>query len=165
MTELPEFWRTEVFHPLSVHFPIALLSIAFFFKFVALWSKKETWQFGGTVLLIIGVAGLWLSVYTGNLADGIVSRRICDPTVLKDHENMAYLTGWIFSAALLLDLLKPLLQKKLFSNKIKFLKVILIILLAAGVVALSYTGHLGATLVYQQAAGVHVPSGDCSEFQ
>lgn len=29
---------------------------------------------------------------------------------------------------------------------------------------LIYTGHLGATLVYQQAAGVHIPSEDCSEF-
>ena len=27
-----------------------------------------------------------------------------------------------------------------------------------------YTGHFGATLVYQQAAGVHTPSSICIEF-
>lgn len=64
MTELPEFWRTEVFHPLSVHFPIALLTGVFLFKVEAVWSKKETWQWGGTILLVLGMMGLWVSVYT-----------------------------------------------------------------------------------------------------
>jgi uncharacterized protein (DUF2237 family) len=39
-----------------------------------------------------------------------------------------------------------------------------VILSLVGSGFLIYTGHLGASLVYQQAAGVHIPSDDCSEF-
>lgn len=160
MTELPEFWRTEVYHPLSVHFPIVLLLMATLFKLIGLWSSKLTWEPGGRLLLILGVMGAWVAIYTGDMADGIVSRQLCDPTVLKDHENLATITAWIFSAALLLDLLIKYLEK--LKNKIFY--IILVLLMLAGSGTLTYVGHLGAQLVYQQAAGVNVPSEDCSEF-
>ena len=162
MEQIPEFWRTEVFHPLSVHFPIALLAVALFFKLISLGSKKEVWSHGGTILLLLGVVGLWVAVYTGNLADGIVSRVICDPTILKDHQNLAWLSGWLFSAGLVMDLARYLdfriVQTRLF-------KVLLLLVLAGGTGVLMYTGHLGATLVYQQAAGVYIPAEDCAEFE
>lgn len=160
MTELPEFWRTGVYHPLSVHFPIVLLLMATLFKLIGLWSSKLTWDQGGRLLLILGVIGAWVAIYTGDMADGIVSRQLCDPTVLKDHENLATITAWIFSVALLLDLLIKYLEK--LKNKIFY--IILVLLMLAGSGTLTYVGHLGAQLVYQQAAGVNVPSEDCSEF-
>ena len=160
MTELPEFWRTEVYHPLSVHFPIVLLLMATLFRLIGLWSSKLTWEQGGRLLLILGVIGVWVAVYTGDLADGIVSRELCDPTILKDHENFATATAWIFSAALLLDLLIKYIDKL----KRKLFSIILVILMLVGSGTLAYVGHLGAQLVYQQAAGVYVPSEDCSEF-
>ncbi|MDX1544176.1 MAG: DUF2231 domain-containing protein [Christiangramia sp.] len=160
MTEIPEFWRTEVYHPLSVHFPIVLLLMATLFKLIGLWSSRITWEQGGRFLLILGVIGVWIAVYTGDMADGIVSRELCDPTVLKDHENFAIITAWIFTAALGLELLTGYID--LF--KTKTLSVILVLILFAGSGTLTYVGHLGAQLVYQQAAGVYVPSEDCAEF-
>lgn len=160
MSELPEFWRTEVFHPLSVHFPIVLLLMATLFKLIGIWSSKITWDHGGRILLILGVIGVWIAIYTGNLADGIVSRQLCDPTVLKEHENFAYTTAWIFTAALAFEILRlflDFLKKKLFAF-------ILVIFLLSGSGTLMYVGHIGAELVYQQAAGVNIPSEDCSEF-
>lgn len=162
MEEIPDFWRTEVFHPLSIHFPIALLVVAFLFKVIALRYSRDLWERGGTVLLIAGVITVWIAIFTGDLADGIVSRKICDPTVLKDHENMAWTTAWLFTAGLGVDLLWQL--KYPIFNNILF-RIILILLLATGTGTLTYTGHLGATLVYQQAAGVYVPSGNCAEFE
>ncbi len=162
MEQVPDFWRTEVFHPLSAHFPIALLIVAFLFKIIALWYKREVWEHGGTVLLILGVLGIWVAIYTGNLADGVVSRKLCDPTVLKEHENMAWITAWLFTAGLAIDLLRYV-KFPLFRNKV-FLIVVLLIL-TGGTAILTYVGHLGATLVYQQAAGVYVPSGNCAEFE
>ncbi|WP_423818676.1 DUF2231 domain-containing protein [Salinimicrobium sp. TIG7-5_MAKvit] len=162
MEEIPDFWRTEVFHPLSVHFPIALLVVAFLFKVIALRYSSDLWERGGTVLLIAGVITVWIAIFTGDLADGIVSRKICDPTVLKDHENMAWTTAWLFTAGLGVDLLRQL--KYPIFNNILF-RIILILLLATGTGTLTYTGHLGATLVYQQATGVYVPSGNCAEFE
>lgn len=163
MNELPEFWRTEVFHPLSVHFPIALLLFAFLFKLISLKYKREVWELGSTVLLAFGVLGIWIAVYTGNMADGIVSRKICDPTVLKEHQNMANLTAWIFTVALAIDLLK-FLKNDFFRGKTKSISYLLSVLLLVGSVLLMYVGHLGASVVYQQGGGVYIPSENCNEF-
>lgn len=160
MNELPEFFRTEVYHPLFVHFPIVLLLVATLFKIVSLWSKKVTYSEGGSILLILGVISVWIAVYTGDQADGIVSRQLCDPTVLKEHENLATTTAWIFSMALVLDLLLKYVES--FRKKSAYYIVALLML--AGSVTLTLAGHHGAELVYQQAAGVNVPSEDCSEF-
>lgn len=164
MDTLPDFWRTEVFHPLSVHFPIALLFIALIFKSIALFSKKETFSLGGSILLILGVIGSWIAIYTGDLANGIVARTLCDPTILKDHENLAYTTTWIFTAAGVLDLLYHFFSPQLGTFSL-WIKRLTLILLLIGNGFLMYLGHLGATLVYQQAAGVYVPSEDCQEFE
>lgn len=163
MNEVPEFWRTEVFHPLSVHFPIALLFVAFLFKSIAVWSSRETWHLGGSILLFLGVTGLWIAVYTGNLADGIVSRKICDPTILKEHQNLSYTTSWIFTSMLVVDIFRRIF-KKFTENKERLVNLLLAFGMLVGVGFLGYTGHLGATLVYQQGAGVYTPSSDCNEF-
>ncbi|MGY5851678.1 DUF2231 domain-containing protein [Salegentibacter sp. F14] len=161
MNEIPDFWRTEVFHPLSVHFPIALLLIATLFKLISLWTRDKLWPQAGSILLGLGVLGAWIAIYTGNQADGIVSRQLCDPTVLKDHENMTYITSWIFTGAFALDLAFTYGFLPLKKNIVNF---ILILAMLTGSVFLGYAGHLGATLVYQQAAGVYTPSEDCLEY-
>lgn len=164
MDQIPDFWRTEVFHPLSVHFPIGLLITGFLFKVISLKFKREVWTDGSFILLLIGTAGSWISIYTGELADGIVSRKLCDPTVLKDHQNIAYIFAWLFTSALILESLARyiLVNPKTKSISSKWLSTILI---SFGVLALGYVGHLGATLVYQQGAGTYQPSSDCSEFE
>ncbi|MGO2359385.1 DUF2231 domain-containing protein [Mesonia sp.] len=164
METLPDFWRTEVFHPLSVHFPIALLFIALLFKSMALFSRKESFSLGGSILLVLGVMGSWIAIYTGDLADGVVARTLCDPTILKDHENYAYTTAWIFTAALSLDLMYAFFSLQL-GSLVLWIKRLTLILLLIGNGFLMYVGHLGATLVYQQAAGVYVPTEDCQEFE
>lgn len=160
MEGLPPFWRTEIWHPLSVHFPIALLLVATLFKLGGLRTRRGVLNRSGSLLLGFGVLAAWLAVYTGDLADGAVSRTLCDPTVLKSHENAAYITAWVFSAAWLLDRLNAL---RLFTRW-RVLASLVVLLMAVGAGYLSYVGHLGAELVYQQAAGVHCPSGDCQEF-
>ena len=161
MNEIPEFLRTEVWHPLSVHFPIALLLIATLFKCFAIFSKAKTWQNTGSFLLYLGTIGAWVSIFTGDMADGIVSRELCDPTVLKDHENAAWMVVWLFSAASLIDILRI---SKIVSLKSKFIRAVAVLLMLVGSGFLMYTGHLGAKLVYQQGAGVYQPTEDCGEF-
>lgn len=161
MQEIPEFWRTEVYHPLFVHFPIALLLAGTLFKITGLWGKGKFLSLPGTILLTMGVIGGWIAIYTGDLADGIVSRTLCDPTILKDHENSSYTTMWLFSCALLVDFM---FQLKFISFKKKLIDILVISTLLVGSGFLMYTGHLGATLVYQQAAGVNRPSPDCAGF-
>jgi|SRR5690606_65036 len=161
MQEVPEFWRTEIWHPLSVHLPIALLLVATFFKLFERILKKEYLNKGGNILLLIGVIGAWAAIYTGDLADGVVGRKICDPTVLKSHENASYTTTWIFTSAFIAVVILSTEIIKKFRSLLKWL-VVLLMFVGSGF--LLYTGHLGAELVYQQGAGVYHPSKDCGEF-
>ncbi|MCA1761798.1 MAG: DUF2231 domain-containing protein [Cryomorphaceae bacterium] len=147
---------------MSVHLPIGVLAIALLFKLISGFRAGSTWKTGGSVLLYIGTAGAWVAIYTGDLADGIVSRELCDPTILKDHENGAYITAWLFTAASIIDLLTFLGSRILKKTHFTWL---VILLMTVGTGFLGYVGHLGATLVYQQAAGVYTPSDDCAEFE
>ncbi|GAA5039269.1 hypothetical protein GCM10011506_38260 [Marivirga lumbricoides] len=162
MNKVPEFWRAEIWHPLSVHLPLAILLMATLFFLIGYFSKKGFWENMSKVLLLIGTAGAWLAIYTGNLADPVVSRQICDPTVLATHETNAYVVAWLFSAVAVLIILEYLGWLNQF-RKIAHLCILILSLTGSGF--LMYTGHLGATLVYQQAAGVYTPSESCSEFE
>lgn len=161
MNELPEFLRTEVWHPMTVHFPIVLLLMATLFKTIVFVLKKHTYTTPASILLYLGVIGAWIAIYTGTLADGIVSREICDPTVLSTHENNALLATWLFTGAMGLDVLYSLVRR----FRTRAMQALLLVVLVIGSGVLAYVGHLGAQLVYQQAAGVYVPSEDCSEFR
>ena len=160
----PTFWRTEIWHPLSVHFPIALLLLATIAKLLALFLRKgqaDFWHRGGAYLLYAGTLLAWLSIYTGDMADGIVSRKLCDPTVLKDHEIAAFNLAYAFSAATALELG---LRLNLVRFKTGLLQVVVVLLMVVGSGFLAYAGHLGARVVYQQAGGVNVPASDCAGF-
>lgn len=161
MKEQPGFWRDEIWHPLSVHLPIALLLFATLFYLIGFISKKGFWSDMGKVLLLIGTLSAWVAVYTGDMADGIVSRKLCDPTILKQHENNAYMVGWLFTAASVLVMVD---YWGVLRSWRTLLSLAIIICCFTGSGYLVYTGHQGASLVYQQAAGVYTPSEDCLEF-
>lgn len=160
----PTFWRTEIWHPLTVHFPISFLLLATLVMLVALFLKgtqAQFWYRAGAYLLYAGCLAAWVGIYTGGLADGIVSRKICDPTVLKDHEIAADNMTYIFSAATLLVLA---LRLNLVRVKTRLLQIAAVLLMVVGAGFLVYAGHLGASVVYQQAGGVNVPASDCAGF-
>lgn len=155
-----EFWRTAVYHPLSVHFPIVIIILATLFKLLSLFNHKfkSTTQ----ILIGLGLISTWIAYYTGSQADGEVSSTICDPTVLKSHENFALYLGYIISVAALIELnLKFKIIK--ISKKWQSYVVLTGLIISCGI--LTYVGHLGAELVYNQASGVNIPSEDCREFE
>ncbi|WP_428229441.1 DUF2231 domain-containing protein [Flavobacterium sp.] len=165
MNELPSLWRTELWHPLMVHLPIVTLLLATaagLLQFVvkstahALFLKQITF-----VMLVLGVLGGWLAIYTGQLAYNIEVRKICDPQPLQSHQWWSYVSVIIFTLTLCIQLT----QKYLNQGLVNYLRVITAILLLMGGCALLYTGHLGASVVYQQGAGTYKPSADCHEFE
>lgn len=168
MNELPGIWRTELWHPMIVHFPVVLLMGAAVLRIVCKFFANEKRAFlknTSRLSLYIGVVTAWVAIYTGSLADGIVVRELCDPTVLEDHENAAYTLGYVFTAAVFFDVLDFVSWEKLsFINK-PFKEWIIISLLLAGSIYLGYTAHLGASLVYQQGAAVYQPTEGCVEFE
>ena len=162
MNELPDFLRTEVWHPFTVHLPLVILLLATILYLSGFIGKRKSWADMGKILLLIGTAGAWVAVYTGNLADSIVARTLCDPTVLLDHENAAHNVAWLFTIASIMVIIDFTgITKKI--QKIVSILIIAVMLTGSGF--LVYTGHLGSQLVYQQAAGVYTPGEDCGEFK
>ena len=160
----PTFWRTEIWHPLSVHFPLSLLLIATIIKLTTIWLRGEQqhfWQKVGSYALYAGCVTAWITIYTGDMAEGIVSRKLCDPTILKGHENDAFNLAYFFTGAAILNLS---LSSKLIKVYQKPLQLLVVVLMLTGATYLIYAGHSGAKVVYQQAGGVNIPSSDCVEF-
>lgn len=161
-----EFMRPEVWHALSVHFPIALLPIATITLLISFFVKevnRRHWQAAGGFLLFAGCLLAWVAIYTGGVADGIVARKICDPTILKDHEIASETMTWLFtgSSFLMIGILA-----NVFSGRVRSTTLILaFLLMLTGTGYLVYTGHIGATLVYDQGAGVKNHSVDCAEYE
>lgn len=158
-------WRVELIHPFVVHIPIALLIFGTIFWLCSLFLH-ERYAFlrpSGRLMLLIGTVGAWAAVYTGVLADGAVARSLCDPTVAKEHERFAYTVGYLFSTFVIVDWLQAKDYLKFIGGNV--IRTGLAILLITGCGFLGYIGHLGAKLVYQQAAGVYQPTEQCVEFE
>jgi uncharacterized membrane protein len=167
MDGIPSMWRTELWHPLLVHFPIALLLAGTALRLIgAFRGCYISLQFlvpFGRLLLLLGTIGAWAAVYTGSLADAEVVRSLCDPTVVEAHENWAYWVAGLFTGGLLVD---ALLWADLSALGLRGgLTILLMGCLLAGSAGLVYVGHLGSRLVYQQGAAVHHPAPDCAAFE
>lgn len=161
MDQIPTLWRQEVWHALSVHLPIVTLLLSS--VFAVLWafvkgSQNNFFKKSTVVMLFLGVIGAWISIYSGEFAYDVVGREICDPQVLKDHMYWAYFSAYVYSGGL------AVLIVYFFFIKRQILKYLHSLILLLGLAALLYSGHLGASLVYNQGAGTYRPSGDCSEF-
>lgn len=164
IAEIPSIWREEVWHPLSIHVPIATLLLSSVAAMVAMAVKNKAYQLFVTqtavLMLAIGVLSGWVAIYTGELAYTIEVRKICDPKVLQEHQWWGYATLIVYSVALGLKIVTKFIATKR-SNITHPLFLFLVITALFG---LFYTGHLGASLVYQQGAGTYNPSPNCAEF-
>ncbi len=160
---LPSMWRSELLHPLSVHFPIALLIVGSIFYVLSIFLKhayfKSLRKFS-FLLIAIGTATAWISIFTGSLAEDVVGPLLCDPEIRLNHEDFSYYVAYMFTAFILFHILSETLLLKYT----KFFVALNLILVLGGTASLAYTSHLGATLTYQQAAGVYNPGLECKGF-
>jgi len=167
MNKLPSIWRTELWHPMMVHFPIVLLLIAVVTRLLAYFLGSEKAPRVRTMSqwsLYAGTIALWVTIYTGIQAGRIVSSKLCDPTILQNHRNAAYVLGYLFSFTSVVEAIS--FKAFDFSERIKRYKGWLVTgLLIIGSLYMIYTAHLGASLVYQQSAGVYQPTEKCYEFK
>lgn len=154
-------WRIELLHPPLVHFPIAFLLLGTALEVVALACRAERRNYLRSVSLLLfflGTIGAWLAVWSGEEAEHIVNRVICDPTVTELHEEWATAVSWLFTGVLVLAGVRHRFLSK------GWLSLIIVLGSITGSAGLAYVGHLGASLVYQQGAAVYRPSPDCREF-
>lgn len=161
---LPSMWRAELLHPLTTHFPIALLTVGSIFYILSVFIKTQYFQSlrkFSFLLIIIGTITAWVSIITGSLAEDVVSPMLCDPQIRLDHEDYSYYVAYLFTVFCISQTLSYILSLKYKSYFVAFN----VFLILGGTASLTYTSHLGATLTYQQAAGVYNPGPECKGFE
>lgn len=70
LPELPPAW--DGFHPLLVHFPIALLAIAPLFVLLGSITGYRSMMFSALVLMVLGVAGAFAATSSGEAAYDVI---------------------------------------------------------------------------------------------
>lgn len=154
-------------HPLIVHFPLVLLSVAF--VFVLLWMlRPEAWRlFGVTALVLMaaGSIGATVSTMTGEAAAKRVEDRLSpiQHDMLEAHEHLGETTRNLF-ALLTVGYALVLMMPQWIGRRLTPASMRLVILLyvvayglACGVLA--RTGHAGGRLVHEFDVHVDWPEG------
>lgn len=147
--------RPELFHPLMIHFPLALLLTGSLLRLAYFFLRKSRFGqltlFSSWVLLILGVGCAWLAILAGEIAEDIVRSGLCQPDVLEHHKDFAYSAAILFSIALFFDIGKTLIQRLSSSF---LLRAATALLYAIATALLILAGGYGANLVYEQGAAV-----------
>lgn len=148
MELLPE-WAPN-FHPMIVHFPIALLLLAVladllnFFLPDAWWDSVKT-----TALYAVGALSGIAAYYTGTLAADSVFLPAGAQSVLNEHADWAWWTVWFFGLYVLLRMAVHWYDR--FDQKA--VRILLFALALPGVFMLYETGDHGARMVFGYGTG------------
>jgi len=133
---------TTHFHPMLVHFPIALVVFGFIAEIAALYFKKEIYLSRmGFILLIFGTLSALAAWLTGTLFTSEMEGAA--GAIKETHEMFAWITLGTLLAA---SLLRIVLQTKKSGNT--GIKSVAFILYGLAAVSVSITGFYGGTLVY-----------------
>jgi len=142
--------RMYYFHPVIVHFTIALLSVAVISDFLYLITKKETFYQVASWMLVIGAMCAVGAVLTGNQAASRVEIPAEIEALVQTHRNSGQITMWSFLSLAALRFL--FIKLRLFQKPLKW---IYYLASAAALLFLFRTGLLGGEMVYIHGVGVN----------
>jgi len=142
-------FNTTHFHPMIVHFPVALILVGFLADVVFLFLKKEVCLSKmGLYLMVLGTLGAGAAYLTGNLFT-------MEPTegsiveIFERHETLALVTLLIMTVGSLIRIgvlvfkkEKPLFQWLIFG------------LYLLGAISVGITGFLGGSMVMDYMIGL-----------
>jgi uncharacterized membrane protein len=135
-------FSTDHFHPMLVHFPIALIALGFVAELASLFIKKEVcFAKIGFYLLLVGTLSAVFAGLSGLLFTGEMSGTAGE--MKETHELFAWITVGLLVAT---SVLKVILQIQKSENH--GLKWVSFVLYALAAVSVSITGFFGGILVY-----------------
>ncbi len=148
MTLLPS-WAPN-FHPLVIHFPVALLLVAALADFVAMPFGRPKWLAAAvTTLFAIGSAGAIVACLTGQQAlDTVLMPGMAHP-IVQAHRTWAIGTTIYFCVLTLVRLAVTFRAPLSLRSRVALLVAAII-----GVAGLQQTAERGGRLVYEQGVGV-----------
>lgn len=156
MFQLPPVPGWSGFHPLVVHFPIALLLVAPLFVVLGIVlprAKTRPYLMTALLLMILGTISLFVAVETGEAAGHLAASTPQIKAVLDQHEALAETAEIIFSgltvilAAILF--IPALLHRDLSRRRLAASVMLFLVLYGAGAVVLANTAHAGGRLVHE----------------
>lgn len=146
-TAAPEMptWKRAIrwigrFHPVSTHFPVALMYVAVLAEIFAWWTKRESWQQTVRFLVVLGALGALAAASLGWINASFTSYVGSSVAILKWHRWLGtFTTLWtVLCAALVIaECREGTRQRKRFR---------VALLMGAGMVGIS--GFLGSALIY-----------------
>ncbi|MHB8596326.1 MAG: DUF2231 domain-containing protein [Ktedonobacteraceae bacterium] len=161
-------------HPIIVHFPIALLIVAVFLDFLALFLRRAHLVEAASWCPGIGTVGLLAAELSGQLIEDHVNKAAAGG-ILEIHKTFALMTVITFVALFVLRLvwLSPRIFTSLgsswlvaaragkyvqttlpiLSSNAPVLIALYLLLSVGGIVLLAITGYLGGSLVYDHGVG------------
>ncbi|HEV7701988.1 MAG TPA: DUF2231 domain-containing protein [Candidatus Paceibacterota bacterium] len=133
---------TYNFHPLFVHFPIALIFIYSIIKIIPLNKllPKVSWKQIERFLLVVGFLGALAAMYTGGIAEHIVKP---NHELVKMHSTFAFASVIIYGFLLLLEIIAMAKTKYASMSNGIFSKILALL----GLLSISITGMLGGVIV------------------
>lgn len=137
-------------HAMLVHFPIALLVVAFVSEMVALFYKKEFLRQTAFYLLFLGTLGTLASYFSGKAAgDGMDEGSL--GKAIEMHQQAATISLWLSILTVLLYL-----ASYIFKYNKPWFRLVHLILFALLIGAIVRTGYLGGQLVFRHGAGIEL---------
>ncbi len=154
----PEF--IAQYHPMLVHFPIALLFAYTFFELLSVVLKKDWITNSALILLAIGVLSSLAALITGNQAGEVAEKwESMDAVIpmkhLSAHENWATIVVLFFSGLLVLRviyLIAVQIRKK-YPALMYPARYVFVLLAVVGCFLIYKTGEEGGYLVYKAGVG------------
>ena len=139
--------RTELFHAMIVHFPIALLLFSCLFFFLSRFGADEARMKICIWSLVLGAVGGCVAIGTGYLAEADAVHNAPALDILQIHEPLGIA---VVSVAAILIVI-GLVMRWRFTAAVRAFYALLFVILA-GLIGL--TGHFGAKMVYEKGMAV-----------
>lgn len=148
------------YHPIIVHFVIALLYVGVAFRIVSLTGKLQFTNLGALTLILLGTAAAVLAVQSGHDAHGAVERIPGLRSAVGTHEDWGENARDAFLVVALLEILAFAFARRSFHRVLLFGSAIAG---AASCVVLYIAGDKGGDIVYEYAGGPGIRSGDTTD--
>lgn len=103
MFQLPTIPNWEAFHPIVVHYPVAILPLAPVAALVAVFwrAKRSEWLFASALLLLVGTASAQFAVLTGEVTWNSIDLPAELDAKVQAHHNAGLFTRTLAGAAAL----------------------------------------------------------------
>lgn len=145
-------------HPMIVHFPIALFLVGFLLDAVGWWAKRDGFKTAGLTLVVLGALGAGAAVVTGlgveEKVEDQIEKLAGAVTALDSHKDVAILTAWVLAIVALGRIVLAYARTRFAGAAVTALLVLYFGLGAGGAGMLALTGYRGGQLVYEFGAGV-----------